>query len=163
MKEIPNYPNYFVTKNGKVWSNKTKRFLSTNSLRGYKRVILCKQGKLFCRQVHRLVFETYVGSCPKGMQCRHLDGVKYNNSLSNLCWGTPYENQMDRKVHGTFIFTHGEEHYMAKLTNDQVREIRSLYERGYYQREIAEIFSICRQTVSNILLRKTWKHVKTYY
>ena len=160
MKEIPNYPNYFVTKDGRVWSNKTNRFLFTSLIRRYTQVVLCKQGKPFCRRVHRLMLEAFVGKCPKGMEACHNDGNPLNNNLANLRWGTRRENQMDRKIHGTFIFLYGEEHPMAKLTNDQVREIRSLYERGYYQHGIGKIFFVSKQTVSQIVQTKTWKHIK---
>lgn len=96
---IPNFPDYRIAEDGVVFclsGNKTiKPFLSDG---GYWAIKL-KQG--YCRGVrkyiHRLVLETYVGPCPKGMECRHLDGNRTNNHLHNLCWGTHLENMEDWK------------------------------------------------------------------
>lgn len=108
MKTIPGFPNYSITKDGQVWS-KPRRGSSTKGLylrpaskkKGYLFVVLYKERKKCQRHIHSLVLETYIGSCPIGMQCRHLDGNPQNNNLDNLCWGTPKENQQDRFVHGT--------------------------------------------------------------
>jgi hypothetical protein len=50
---------------------------------------------------HHLVLETFVGPCPTGMECRHLNGDRSDNRLANLCWGTKVENAADRERHGT--------------------------------------------------------------
>lgn len=67
----------------------------------YPRVSLA--GRL--RYVHRLVLEAFVGPCPKGMQCRHLNGIPTDNRLENLRWGTPSEDNYDRVRHGTHQHT----------------------------------------------------------
>lgn len=51
--------------------------------------------------MHELVLTAHVGPCPPGMECRHLDGDEKNNALSNLVWGTPPEQALDRVRHGT--------------------------------------------------------------
>lgn len=53
----------------------------------------------------------------------------------------------------------GERHGNTRLTESQVREMRSLYSAGWKQHELAARYSINRATVSYIVLRKTWKHV----
>ena len=45
--------------------------------------------------VHVLVLNSFVGPAKKGEWCRHLDDNPANNHLSNLRWGTPYENVLD--------------------------------------------------------------------
>jgi len=49
---------------------------------------------------HRVVLEAFVGPCPDGLVTRHLDGVKLNNRLSNLTYGTYTENNLDILRHG---------------------------------------------------------------
>lgn len=70
---------------------------------GYWRIGLTKE--LADRQVfhfvHRLVLEAFIGPCPDGMQCRHLDGNPGNNFVTNLRWGTSSENNLDKVGHGT--------------------------------------------------------------
>ena len=72
--------------------------------------------------VHILVLEAFVGLCPAGMEACHCDGNSGNAALSNLRWGTPVENAADRCRHGTQAL--GVRHGNARLTEDQVREIR---------------------------------------
>ena len=108
--------------------------------------------------VHRLMLITFIGPRPKGMQCRHLDGNKENNRLDNLCWGTPKENQADRRKHGTD--SRGITHGMSKLCEEQVRVIFQAYHDGYYtQREIAKAFGIAQTLVSAISKKSIWAHL----
>lgn len=55
----------------------------------------CKDYQSTRIRVHAVVLNAFVGPRPDGMVCRHLDDDKTNNALSNLCWGTPRENQLD--------------------------------------------------------------------
>lgn len=60
--------------------------------------------------IHRLVAESFYGPAPEGKSdVRHLDGVKSNNSLVNLAWGSRSENMLD-------VVRHREEG--KKETND---------------------------------------------
>jgi hypothetical protein len=55
----------------------------------------------------------------------------------------------------------GELHPLAKLTADDVRLIRLLVTQGSQSRtEIAERFGITTMTVSDIVCRRSWKHVE---
>lgn len=162
MKEIPGFPGYFITKDGRIWSNKQRKLWRRLKLDrdGYFQVDLWKEKRsIFCG-VHRLVLETYVGPCPEGMQCRHLNGVRTDNRLDNLCWGTPKENMQDRELHGNTFHAQGEKQGASKLTERDVRMIVYMYRTGeFFQREIAEIYNIGRELVSKIILRKRWKHI----
>jgi transposase len=55
----------------------------------------------------------------------------------------------------------GARHPNARLTDDDVREIRKLWDNGNgpYQREIAERFGIAASEVSAIVNRRRWAHV----
>lgn len=68
---------------------------------GYVQVTLCRDGQQENRKVHHLVLETFVGPRPSGMHACHGDGDTFNNSLSNLRWGTVSENNLDKVRHGT--------------------------------------------------------------
>lgn len=53
----------------------------------------------------------------------------------------------------------GEDHPNAKLTNEQVREIRKLYDTGFSNNVIARNFKISSWNVEEIGKRKTWTHI----
>lgn len=56
---------------------------------GYCRVSLCKDGKVKCHKIHRLVAEAFLNG--EG-QINHKDGNKLNNNLNNLEFCTVKEN-----------------------------------------------------------------------
>lgn len=54
----------------------------------------------------------------------------------------------------------GEKHHMARLTEDDVREIRRLGESNISRAAIAHRFDISRGQVTKIILRQRWAHVQ---
>lgn len=124
---------------------------------GYRWVTLKDRGRQRSVLVHVLVLETFVGPCPQGMECRHLNGKRWDNRLENLCWGTSKENTDDTRRHGTLAT--GERCGSSKLTWGRVRKIRRLYSTGKYtQRQLADTFGLDSQmTVSKIVRGETWK------
>ena len=101
MKPYPHNTDYLVSKDGRVWSAKGRgRFLKPHdNLRGYLTVAVHTDRKQRTTKIHKMVLNTYVGDCPAGKECRHLDGDSHNNNIDNLCWGSPEENKADRNKH----------------------------------------------------------------
>lgn len=106
LKPIPNYPGYKITRDGRVWSDKSNWWLKPsiakfgrNKLIAYNVVNLFTTAKVRVVPIHRLLLEAFVGPRPQGMVCRHLDGDSLNNDLDNLCWGTYLENTQDMTKH----------------------------------------------------------------
>ena len=165
MKTIPEHPNYAVTKDGRVWSKpridrlgrkwKGRWLTLSDGGRGYLFVHFYGVNP---QPVHRLMLNTFIGPRPDGMLCRHLDGDKHNNHISNLCWGTGKENQHDQLKHGTDC--QGIKHPMVKLKEEQVRVIFHAYHDGYYtQRELAKAFGISQCHVGCIVRKESWSHL----
>lgn len=154
MKPIKGFPGYAVTKDGRIWSQRRKIWLKYNIIKGgYLRVALYKNGKPFHKPVHHVVLETFFGSCPSGMECRHLNGNPQDNRIGNLVWGTRLENAQDRINHGNASI---------KLTEQEVRMIIYMCRTGLFSyKEIAEIYDIHYTTVSRIINKKRWKHIWT--
>jgi len=65
---------------------------------GYRIVMMSKGGKYQNKLVHRLVLAAFTGGY--GPQCRHLNGIRVDNRLENLAWGTPADNAKDQLRHG---------------------------------------------------------------
>lgn len=109
-------------------------------------------------KVHRLVLFAFVGPCPEGLECRHMDGDRTNNRLENLCWGTHIENCRDRDRHGTTA--RGERSGSAVLTEKDVRRIHSLFATGQYAAsQLAAEFNVSQPTIDCVLKGKTFRHL----
>lgn len=142
----------------KVRSRILKPAISKTTSNGYPQVQLSREGKTVSRDIHRLVLEAFIGPCPAGMECCHLDGDRTNCRLENLCWGTFSKNQKDRSAHGTS--NQGERNNRAKLNESQVRSIRSMFASGKYtQTRLGEIFGVTNSIVCEIVNRKIWRHI----
>lgn len=61
---------------------------------GYAVVNICKDGKRFAVNVHRLVAEAFHGEQPGTMDVNHKDGDKANNAAGNLEWCTRKQNML---------------------------------------------------------------------
>lgn len=124
---------------------------------GYQHVTLMRANKRIPSRVHQIVLFAFVGPKPEGYHGAHLNGKPWDNRLSNLAWVTPKENAAHRKLHGTQPM--GEESYMAKLTNDEVLNIKSRLLAGEHYRDIANDYSVGWHTVRCILTGKSWSHI----
>jgi len=160
-QEIPGFSGYFISRYGQVWSTRRNRVTCLSPMRhtyGYHVVNLYHDGERHAQYVHRLVLLTFDRPSEEGEMCRHLDGDPSNNHIDNLKWGTSKENQLDRVRHGTDC--RGSDHYNAKLTEDQVFEIRCLCEREPLERgTISEAFSVSKELVTQIANGLIWTHV----
>ena len=123
----------------------------------YSTALSCKY-KLVFRRINRLVLETFIGKAPHGYQAAHLDGDKSNNKLTNLAWVTAKTNAAHKNFHGTQ--PQGEKCGNARLTEDQVREIRKARFDGITGTSLAIKYGVPNSQIYRISLGKSWKHVK---
>lgn len=68
---------------------------------GHLAVYLCKKGIQRTTHVHRLVTTAWIGPCPDGQEVRHGSNGVTDNSISNLCYGTRSDNNLDCRRDGT--------------------------------------------------------------
>jgi hypothetical protein len=164
MKEVKDFPNYFVDEEGKAYSsykkNKLLKLKYETTWNGYNRVTLYNEEVTKRFLVHRLILETFLGPCPEGMEGCHLNNNKLDNRLSNLKWDTHTNNQLDASKSGIQggLKQKGENHNMVKLSNKEVLEIREIG-KTKTQIEIAKIYNTNQTNVSLIINRKRWKHI----
>lgn len=126
---------------------------------GYMRVALCRDGKPFSQSVHRLVAKAFVPPTDGCEHINHKNGNKQDNRSENLEWVTPSMNMRHAQVMGLQRVPKGSARAMAKLTEDQVREIRRLLAAGVVQRRIAEQFGVAYCKITMIKQGTAWKHV----
>lgn len=163
LKPIVDFPDYKISESGEVWSDKRNIFLEPRmKSNGYLQIGLWRRGKRIWKSIHRLVLETYIGSCPVGMETCHNNGVKTDNRLENLRWDTKSNNIKDAIKHGTHRSAkqNGADNLMAKLEARDVRMIIYMYRTGLFlQREIAKIYNITQSHISDIISRRKWQHL----
>ena len=126
---------------------------------GHRHIRLYSNGRKYTLPVGRIVLEAFVGPCPVGMQCRHLNGCASDNHVENLCWGTAKENCLDTVAHGHHVAVPhpGETNPHARLTWLEVTEIRSLAQSGMRTGQIAARFHLNPATVYRIVRNAAWK------
>lgn len=133
-------------------------YLSPGNVRGYRQLILCKDGEKRVGLVHRLVAEAFLGPAPIGTpQINHRDFNKSNNRPENLEWVTQTEN--NRYSAAVIPRNRGETNH-SKLTETQVREMRRRYAAGgVTQQQLADELGVSNVTCNLIIRRIKWRHV----
>jgi hypothetical protein len=114
---------------------------------GYVRVILPDD----CRAsvyVHRLMWAVYVGMPERHMQVNHMNGIKTDNRLANLELVTSAGNV--QHAYDTGLMRTGAESSRAKLSDQDVREIRRLKAVGYTTRQLGATFNVSNTIISRV-------------
>jgi hypothetical protein len=107
--------------------------------------------------VHRVYWLLSGRNIPESFEMCHGHGCsKACFNPEHLKPGTPSENQADRIRDGTD--GRGEKCPTAKLTNEQVLAIRKNL-TNKTGRELAKEFGVSDNTISSIMLKKTWKYI----
>lgn len=153
---------YFVSDEGRIFSCKCKVAKILKVGRQGKRrshlhvnLPIGVNNKFISKKVHQIVLEAFVGKRPFGMVVRHLNGVAIDNRISNLCYGTPKNNSEDGIKLGET--PRGEKNGQAKLTKEDVIEIRKLFfTGGCTQEDISKKYPVSRRHVNDIVNKKYW-------
>jgi hypothetical protein len=121
---------------------------------GYGVINIKENGVWRTRLAHRVAWELFCGSVPKGLLvCHKCDTPACVNPAHHFL-GTDQDNVADRVRKGRTA--QGVNHYQAKLTEAAVIAIRSL--RGdFNQYKLAQRFGVSQHVISAIQLRQTWK------
>jgi len=128
--------------------------------RGYARFLLVNLDVRKNIQAHRLIYESFMGPIPAGMQINHRNGVKNDNRLENLEVVSASENKL-HAIHvlgkKTYLIpSQGELNGRAKLTEAQLPEIFRLRSLGWSQQRIADKFGINQTNISRVLRGISW-------
>lgn len=159
-KKIDGYDKYYVSSHGKVkttdfnHTGKEKEVKVFRNIYGYMAVNLMQGGKRKRHLVHRLVAKAfYPLSETVYDQVNHIDGNKQNNFYLNLEWCDARHNIMHALRIGLTVPKRGEEHPNAKLSDEEIIDIKRLRNKGGMKlNSIAKLYSISFQHVSSICL-----------
>ena len=111
--------------------------------------------------IHRLVAQAFVPNPSGRPEVNHIDGDKFNNCASNLEWVTRSENAkhaFDTGLRKPSPMPKGEQHHSSKLTENDVRRIRSEFKPGDGPALACE-FGVTPPVIYRIVNGTNWKHV----
>lgn len=102
---------------------------------------------------HRAAWEAINGPIPAGLQICHKCDVPRCVNPDHLFLGTNADNVADMVAKGRSAI-HGERHWKAKLTPEQVRQIRA---DGRSQNALAAAYGVSQFNIHAIKTRKSWR------
>lgn len=146
---------FSVSNDGKVFNNKTQRFIGSVHGKYYK---FCYKDKRIL--THRLVHLLYNGPIPLNYEVNHIDGNKLNNHYTNLEAVTSSENHLHAFRTGLNPKKIGEKNPQSKISDQDALDIRKKYATGNYSfRKLAKEYNLNRITISHIVNGKTYSHI----
>ena len=105
----------------------------------------------------RVMYQIVNGNIPKGLFVLHTCDNRMCINPDHLYLGTFYQNMYDMVKRNRQ--NRGEDRPSAKLTNKNVLTIRKLLLKGISCIEIRKLFNISRQSITDIKMNRTWKHI----
>lgn len=103
---------------------------------------------------HRVSYRLTYGLIPEGKLVCHRCDVRNCVNPAHLFLGSHSDNMQDAVAKGRAA--RGTRQGLAKLTEDNVRTIRSSTESCY---KLAKKFSVSHTTVREVIKRNRWKHI----
>lgn len=160
---------YEVSNDGRVrrrkgfWCTTDRELAQHMSNSGYLRVCLSTRGNRSPTKtlVHRLVFAHFVGRIPQGRTVNHKNGRKTDNRASNLELMTQSQQMLHAYATGLQKRARGTERgRVAKLTPEQVKQIRSDYQwRTVTGKQLSERYGVSAACIWKIVRGDTWSHI----
>lgn len=143
-----------IDQDGRIWrvverGQAVRRTAEKRLTSGYLMVRIMVDGKRIVGLSHRLVWQAHRGDIPEGMCINHKNGKKSDNRLNNLEVVTYSENQKHAHRMGLIDQT-STRNPVAKLTDDQVKEIRRRRCNGERLAALAVEFGVSFQHVSRL-------------
>lgn len=137
------------------------RLLKCGSSHGYRRMTVQSNPNKHVL-VHRLVATAFIPN-PRGLPyVNHKDGNRANNHVENLEWCTHRENMRHAFATGLTpiqIIGKGDACPAAKLTEEQVKAIKTSLRIGARNCDLAAQYRITSSAIAEIKAGRSWGHV----
>ena len=152
---------YQISTYGQVRNIKTGKILKQHiQNNGYYGFTISVKGKLYSFKTASIVAKTFIpNDDPEHKtQVNHKEGdIKSDNSIWNLEWVTPSENQRHAVANGLFKST------SSVYSKKQIVKVCKMLEKGKSTKEIHEVTSVSRSVISDILNRKLHRDISKDY
>jgi lambda repressor-like predicted transcriptional regulator len=146
-----------ITNNGYRRGLKGKNVIKMTDRYGYSYVNLSTSPKYKSKKVHRLVAQAFIPNPENKPQVNHINGIKTDNRVENLEWCTGKENAKHASDNKLTVF--GEKHPKSILTEQNVLQIRKLYQDGLTIRELSKRYNVAYPTIRDTISKRRWKHL----
>lgn len=111
-------------------------------------------------RAYRVAWILTNGEIPDGMSvCHKCDNPRCCNP-KHLFIGTQADNALDMWNKGRGASPRGERNGRAKLTTENILEIRQLSAQGLSSRKIASRMDVSKTQINEVLKGNIWKHVR---
>lgn len=183
-KNINGFSGYQVSDQGRVRSFRgdgvdtlrdKARVLNPQINKGYRQLPLYKSSTLKSAKtfkVAKLVANAFIPNPDNKPTINHINGIKTDDRAINLEWATYSENTKhaydlglnyvsEKQIKATSEANRGSGSALSKLTEDEVIEIRYVYENDpdITQKELGKRYGVGQDEVSRIVNRKIWTHI----
>ena len=179
MRDIPGYEGlYAVTEDGRVWSYPKRTAVGRNggtredggrwlnlvrvtNRTAHLRAYLHREGKKIGMLVHRAVALAHIPNPNDLPHINHKDGDPTNNRIENLEWCDAAANARHAVANGLTKMPKqsGTANSQAKVSEDDIVEMRRRHAEGESCASIARAFGIDPKTAWDICNFKRWAHV----
>ena len=152
---------YEVSNKGRIIGKKGKLLKGNPAKDGYVTCSIKFEDGFYAGSYHRAVAYLFVPNPDpiNKIEVNHKDGIKHHNYDTNLEWVTKKENQQHES--DVLKQRNCEKHWGTILTEDKVKEIYNLCKEGnLLYKEIAELYEIYPQEVSDIARGKLWRDLE---
>ena len=161
-RPIAGIPYYTITSFGRVitYNGTLPKILRTTiNNKGYVRANVLVNGRYKVLYIHTAVCRAFHGEKPAGCTLvRHLNDDKRDNRSVNLAYGTHADNMQDAIKNNKFH--RGSHHRLAKITEQQAREIKIGISNGENNIELAHKFNLSPATIRLIRIGQNWAHIQ---
>lgn len=142
--------------------NECWKWLGKKDSHGYGEIRIFEEGKRERKleKAHRISWRLmFHKSIPKGVFiCHHCDNPGCVNPY-HLFLGTHLDNMLDKKHKGRCNSPKGESHSFHKLTEQQVKEIKSIKIKYGDLTRLAKKYGVTKQAIKLIVNGKNWAHL----
>lgn len=151
---------YGVDEKGNIYNKNGTLKKQKVNCKGYYFTNYYVDGKVKTLTAHRVVAIAYHGE-PQGdkTQVNHKNSDRKDNRPENLEWVTPSENLQHGYDFGFKKPPSGTSNGNSKLTEEDIIIIRERCSKGHYLKDIAKDYGVSFQLISNIKLKKSWRHL----
>lgn len=148
---------YKVSDDGKIYGPKVGELKQRIDCDGYMKVTVGGMyRKRTAKRVHTIIARVFLEDYQEGLEVNHKNFDRTDNRVENLEMMTHLDNIQYSVQAGHYKTLIGERNGRAKLTWEQVEEIRNRYKNGCSILFLSKEYLVSTSTIDCIVKNKTW-------